>query len=268
LGVFGDGSRTERFQALLREDVNELKGYLVRTSNTHDKRGRDGVFKGRKATFNPVTMRYLAHAWGVGRNYPKALLNKQQSAPKPKTISPGSLCVIESLEAAKVRYSAKALFILNRIRERSVQEGIFAYETKVKAGQQHVFREEAKAEWVIAERRQPDVVQYWESKSRSSLSENSCIDRTWRSIRRLSSGLPRQQRWSTRRCNFSQICNRLLSRERLAVGTSGTADAAHEQLGSCRFPRDVEAPQCPFVELLQHDGTTRRDLENSTGSVE
>jgi hypothetical protein len=126
LGVFEDGSRTERFQALLREDVKELKGYLVRTSNTHDKRGRDGVFEGRKATFNPVTMRYIAHAWGVGRNYPKALLNKQQSAPKPKTISPGSLCVIDSLEAAKVRYSAKALFILSRIRERSVHEGIFA----------------------------------------------------------------------------------------------------------------------------------------------
>jgi hypothetical protein len=104
------GSRAARVQALLEEDAKELKGYLAGASNTHDKRGRNGLFKERKATFNPVTLDYLADAWGVDVNSPTDLLNKQQS------ISPVNLSVIDSLEAAKAAYSAKTLFISNRTR--------------------------------------------------------------------------------------------------------------------------------------------------------
>jgi hypothetical protein len=52
--------------------------------------------------FNPVTMKYLAHVWGVGVNSPTNLLNEQQSVPKFITISP------VSLEGTKATYSAKS----------------------------------------------------------------------------------------------------------------------------------------------------------------
>jgi hypothetical protein len=116
-----------------------------------------------------VTIKYLAHVWGVNKNFPTNLLRKQHAPSKPKTISPGSMSVIDSFAAAKIRYSTKSLFIANRIRERSEQEKVYAYEKQRKAERQHLFREEAKAEWVIAERHTPEVIAYWESMSRRQI---------------------------------------------------------------------------------------------------
>jgi hypothetical protein len=167
-------------------------------------------------------------------------LNKQQSVRKPKTISPVNLSVIDSPEAAKAKYSAKALFILNRIRERIAQEEMFAYEKELKAERQHIFREEAKAEWVIAKWRQPDVVQYWESKSRSQILRQPHI---------------RNNIIEAMRANPTK------SFEKIAedIGHWCSASTIHKWIQS----KCTTDPQRTMPLL-----TTRRDLENITDSVE
>jgi hypothetical protein len=153
------GSGKERFQNLLREDTKELLGFLSAksiagtvTSTRHDKKGRNGCFTQRKTKNNPQTITYLAKAWGVGKNFPLQNV-KKGAAPAfattlEQTTNPTNLSVINSLEATKVHYSAKSLFVANRICERVDQEAIFAHESKNKAERINKLRKQAKAEWV------------------------------------------------------------------------------------------------------------------------
>ena len=96
------------------------------------------------------------------------------SSTKPEqTTNPVHLSVIDSLEAAKVHYSAKRLFVGNLTRERSDQEAVFAYESSTQAERLYEFRELAKAEWVLAE---PKIVDFfWEAQSRSKIARQPQI---------------------------------------------------------------------------------------------
>ena len=76
------------------------------------------------------------------------------------------MSIINSLEAAKVHFSAKSLFVANLTRERADQEAAFAYESSTRAERLYEFRELAKAEWVLAE---PKIVDFWEAQSRSKI---------------------------------------------------------------------------------------------------
>ena len=140
------GCRNERFQQLLREDTKELLGFLSASkggsarhkngSARHNKKGCNGRFTNRKNKNNPFTMSYLAKAWGVNRHYPLRLLKKgQQQAKEEKKPSPTRLSVIDSLEAAKIHFSAKNLFIAHRVEERTNEEKVFAYDTHTQSAQ-------------------------------------------------------------------------------------------------------------------------------------
>ncbi len=51
------------------------------------------------------------------------------------------------------------------------------------------------------------------------------------------------------------------------MGTSGTADAAHEQLGSCRFPRDVEASHSALLRNYSNKMAPREEIWKTAQSV-
>jgi hypothetical protein len=178
LGVFQLGSRNERFQSLLREDTKELLGFLSGRSITgtddrrHDKKGRNGQFVKRKNKSNACTISYLAKAWGVGRNFPLDNIKKGQQTKAEKKPNPVHLSVIDSLDAAKIHFSARNLFIADRVEERKNEEKVFAYDTPTLAERIHVFREEAKGEWVLAE---PNLRDYWEALSRSKIARQPQI---------------------------------------------------------------------------------------------
>lgn len=176
LGVSGEGrQKSEHFKSLLREDAKELKGYLSANPNppnAHMIRGRKGSFKKRRSNYSPVSYRYLASAWGVGKNFPKKVLNEkpQPSEPMPTT-NPTQLSVIDSMEAAKTKYTAKNLFLYHRVRERMAEQEVFAYNYG-RQEQQHIFREEGKAEWALLG---DSDRAYWESQARTKIARQPYI---------------------------------------------------------------------------------------------
>ena len=175
LGMHSDNRKYSGvFIQKLREDAKELQGLLSILSNTHESRGRGGLYKKRKSNYNPVSMKYLAKAWGVGKNFPTTLLKQQppaSSAPSPSTLPAVNLPVIDSKAAAKVKYTAKNMFISHRVRVRKAEEEVYAYDNG-KNNMAHVFREEAKAEWLSLPA--ADKV-YWESRSRSQITRQEHI---------------------------------------------------------------------------------------------
>jgi hypothetical protein len=66
----------------------------------------------------------------------------------------------------------KNLFIAHRVEERTNEEKVFAYDTHTRAERYHLFREEAKGEWVLAEPMERD---YWEALSRSKIARQPQI---------------------------------------------------------------------------------------------
>ena len=173
LGVSHLGSRNKHFRSLLREDTKEILGFLsgrTASTGTDDRRqrrkGRDGRFVKSKTKSNPCTIGYLAKAWGVGRNFP---LENVKAETKP---NPTQLSVIDSLAAAKIHFSARYLFIANRVEERTNEEQVYAYDCQSRSEHFHLFREEAKGEWVLAE---PNLRDYWEALSRSKVARQPMI---------------------------------------------------------------------------------------------
>lgn len=83
-----------------------------------------------------------------------------------KKPNPTQMSVIDSLDAAKLHFSARNLFIADRVEERTNEEKVFAYDTQTRAERFRFFREEAKAEWLVAEANLRD---YLEAMSRSKV---------------------------------------------------------------------------------------------------
>ena len=179
LRVLHVGSRNERFQSLLREDTKELLGFLSGLpANYHRQRqkGSNGQFVTSKKKNNACTISYLAKDWDVGRNFPKENIKKgrQQSAiveVKTKR-NPTQMGVIDSLDAAKLHFSARNLFIADRVEVRTNEEKVFACNTQTRAEQFHFFREEAKLEWLLAD---ANIRDYWEAMSRSKVAQQPHI---------------------------------------------------------------------------------------------
>jgi hypothetical protein len=160
---------------LCQDDVRELNGYLAakpEVSRHNERQAGTNKFVARKNKdrINPITLSYLAKAWGVGSNDPLNVLKRQAELGKPKQDPVPSVTqtsVIESLEAAKVRYTAKSLFMEHRVRERKKEENGLVLlvvdesssSSNIRANQQYVFREEAKAEWVMLSLEEKN---YWE----------------------------------------------------------------------------------------------------------
>ena len=125
LGVDGEKGAdrikpSARYQSLLCQDVRELNGYLAAKPevNHHNERHAEiNKFVARENNeVNPITFSYLSKAWGVRKNYPLLVLKRQAKLGKPKPDPVPNLTqisVIESLEAAKIRFTAKSLFIDN-----------------------------------------------------------------------------------------------------------------------------------------------------------
>ena len=86
-----------------------------------------------------------------------------------RTQNPTQQSVIDSFKAAQIHYSAKHLFIAHRVEERTNEEKVFAYDSQTRAAQFLVFREDAKAEWVVAEAEHRN---FWEAMSRSKQHDN------------------------------------------------------------------------------------------------
>jgi hypothetical protein len=141
-------------------------------STRHNKKGCNGHFSKRAIKHSPHAITYLAKAWGIGKNFPLENLKKGATSTKPeKTTNPTQLSVINSLEAAKVHFSAKSLFVANLTHERADQEAVFAYESSTRAERPYEFRKLAKAEWVLAE---PKIVDFWEAQLRSKIARQRC----------------------------------------------------------------------------------------------
>jgi hypothetical protein len=98
-----------------------------KSSNTDE----DNDDNGRSEKIHPLTMRYLAYSWGIGKNTPKELL-KRANVHHVKVAVPGvgansnakipevwrQRSVIECRKTALKYYSAKNLYIRHRITER------------------------------------------------------------------------------------------------------------------------------------------------------
>jgi hypothetical protein len=173
LGVDGEGNRrgrksSDRFESLLCQDARELKEYLKdkpELSRYNERCAGNNKFKARKKNeFNPITLIYLTKSWGVGRNFIDSILKREGQPKKPKVRSSSQLCVIDSLESAKAKYTAKNLFMASRVRERTGDNELLVYES-LRQGK-HVFREESKADWVLLPQEQKDC---WECTARNKV---------------------------------------------------------------------------------------------------
>jgi hypothetical protein len=138
------------------QDVKELKGYLAALLKANPQYGaaglrgaRDGKFKKRAKRYNPITMKYLAIAWGVGVNFPKQLLETFRVEPKEADLNATQLCTIECLEAAKIQYTAKKLFMQSQVHAGMCAEEVFAYGSALRAERRHILTEESKADWLL-----------------------------------------------------------------------------------------------------------------------
>jgi hypothetical protein len=106
-------------QQLFARDLLELRGLLsAKDHNNHGLRNaRSGKLEKRRTVHEPLTMLYLAHSWGVGKNQPQRVLARiekdctQFNSNKPKAVNPTQQCVITSIKAARLWYTARKLFI-------------------------------------------------------------------------------------------------------------------------------------------------------------
>jgi hypothetical protein len=179
LGVLQLGSRDERFQSLLREDTKELLGFLSGLpANYHrqKQKGSNGQFVTSKKKNNACTISYLAKAWDVGRNLPKENIKKGRQQPAIVEVktkrNPTQMSVIDSLDTAKLHFSARNLFIADLVEERTNEEKVFAYDTQTRAERFHFFREKSKVEWLLADANLRD---YWEAMSQSKVARQPHI---------------------------------------------------------------------------------------------
>ena len=89
----------------------------------------------------PCSIIYLAKVWGgVSHNFPLNNLKKGNAAAHTTTKqNPKQQSVINSFEEAQIHISAKKLFIIHSIEERTNQEKVFAYDTQIRAGKYALF---------------------------------------------------------------------------------------------------------------------------------
>ena len=131
------GNLTKEEEQLFYEDWKELVVFKETnaelTGETHLSRSRNknGTFKRSRNKYNPETVAYLQHAWGVGKNFAATLKKKravavqqflvqhfvQKIVPSPSTTRAGpQATIITDLELAKWHFTPKRFFINNQIK--------------------------------------------------------------------------------------------------------------------------------------------------------
>ncbi|CAB9500938.1 expressed unknown protein [Seminavis robusta] len=106
------------------QDLMELRGFLAASPNvaylqlTPEKR-KTIKAQSDHTILNPHSIRYLNHAWGVNRKYHNDLDDKLHAATStttpPKDTTAFTSCTIEHRQAARMRYTAKKLYIHHRV---------------------------------------------------------------------------------------------------------------------------------------------------------
>ena len=175
LGVYGE-LQTDRFRNFLIQDTKELQGYLAAKpeSNQHTKdRARSGKFKPRKNVHNPLSIKYLAKAWGVGRKFPTVLLKSQNEMPP---LESHRNCtrehVIDSLEAAANHYTAKTGFMEEAARGKKAESDEFAYDGQRQKELRYEGREESKADWCLLPDKEKEM---WGAIARAKISRQANV---------------------------------------------------------------------------------------------
>lgn len=143
--------KSAAFKAAFRHDAMELKGYLRGApgfSYQHSEKYANGKFKPRAVKHNPLSMAYLSFAWGVGKNFLSQVATREETttsaAPNPTRAS-----MIDNRESARLHNSAKNLYIRKRVAERDKEEDRLEYDSVDRKERIYIYREEAKAEWVL-----------------------------------------------------------------------------------------------------------------------
>ena len=116
----------------MMKDYERVKGYLEgcpNEVNMHRQRGQNGKIKPRSTKFNPLSFHYLNHAWGVGKNFMRKLEKESEAPPvatKPCN-NPSWKSVIDHRAAARLRYTAKNLFVQNYVARQQQHHATLAY---------------------------------------------------------------------------------------------------------------------------------------------
>jgi hypothetical protein len=102
----------------------------------------------------PLTMLYLAHSWGIGKNQPQRVLARIEkdgtqfsNSNKTKAVNPTQQCVITSIKAARLWYTARKLFIRAEVNRQKVKDAALAYESQKE--KEFQWGEIAKADWCL-----------------------------------------------------------------------------------------------------------------------
>ena len=118
--------KSTEFKETTMKDHERVKGYLEgcpNKVNMHRQRGQNGKIKPRSTKFNPLSFHYLNHAWGVGKNFIRKLEKESEAPPvatKPCN-NPSRQSVIDHRAAARLRYTAKNLFVQNYVARQQQQ---------------------------------------------------------------------------------------------------------------------------------------------------
>jgi hypothetical protein len=121
-------------------DLLELRDVLsVKCDNNHSIRNaKTGKLEKRRTVHEPLSMLFLAHSWGVGKNHSQRVLariekeGKQLHSIKTTTVNPTRQCVIISIKAARLCYTARNLFIRAEVNQQKVVDAALAYESQSK----------------------------------------------------------------------------------------------------------------------------------------
>jgi len=175
--------RSERFHSILCQDAQEFQGFLAATpkAGKHLEQKQNGNFKASKGKFNPLTMRYLANAWGVSYHMPFNLLQSSNER-KTKTVSPMQQSIINRFASAKVYFTGRNLFIQDCVRCQNLayanlQEELAAEQSPdgwkvARQKQMYIWHEEAKGECISIDSKVREV---WESRARHCLATQPTI---------------------------------------------------------------------------------------------
>lgn len=168
-----DDSPKPDFNAALTKDILELRGILagIVEGNRYTDRNKDGKFKNRSTKNSPLTRSYLAFAWGTHRNQIRRLEVKDEEGKKEsRGLTASQLSVIESLEAAKARFTAMRIFIDDHMARSRSEVEILAFDNLEDIKEN--WRADAKVAWLLLSESEREI---WTMKAREKIERQPVI---------------------------------------------------------------------------------------------
>ena len=174
--------RSDEHDRLFHLDLKELKTILrlkgAGATNNKDLKDGDGKFQRQRNSggqyttkykkSKPLSISYLNHAWGVGKNYANRVVNRNTPEPlkadDESTVFSSS--IIESYAAAEVWFNPRSCFIRHTMVMHGENDNNMAYDSAKKISNRKDYRACAVASWDVmgAEERAQ-----WEAFSRRQL---------------------------------------------------------------------------------------------------